>query len=455
MPARAVSLEDRRMAARDHVSGEAMKVEVLVYPNITYARNLEADSYVVVVGQMIRALNEYAGYTDTHQFTMLLPDHVESLDLPNVRQVPYALPSYPNTMRTHFDAPAFLEAVDWKHRSYDVVWSHLPEHTLAIKNVLYNSTNERPAFVGYSHWWEVPENTAYAETMLMHNYAGMLAMDACGVNSSWVRALVLNHADEYLAEPLVYRLSNIIRPQYLGTHPANPNVPEPGLIAFNHRANEYTGFRWAVERFDDLWRKRQDFRVLFTTADAPDYPWAKRLEARDRDSYLDALSRCAFGVGTFKKYSAWSVSVMDGLSHGVPYILPAHFCYPEMVGQDYPLTMHTPRQFLPLVEACLDSPVLMKEATTHARNAAERFAWHNVIGDYAAMFDEALASLGTVSDTEAYGRVRDLVRRGATKNEVMRALSWTGPRVPWTQYRARLRADGISIKDQDEQLTIA
>jgi hypothetical protein len=51
----------------------------------------------------------------------------------------------------------------------------------------------------------------------------------------------------------------------------------------------------------------------------------------DRDIYLNNISEAVFGVGAFKNYSAWSMSVTDGLSVGVPYLLPKGLCYEEMV----------------------------------------------------------------------------------------------------------------------------
>ena len=35
---------------------------------------------------------------------------------------------------------------------YDIVYSHLPEHTLQLKNLFFNSTNIDPKFIGYCHW---------------------------------------------------------------------------------------------------------------------------------------------------------------------------------------------------------------------------------------------------------------------------------------------------------------
>ncbi len=435
-------------------------IRVLVYPNITFQRNLEADSYVVAVGSMIRNLN--AVRDDLH-FTMLLPQPVMSLaDIPNVEQIEYALPSYPNTMRCHFDTGAFVDAIDWKRKSFDIVWSHLPEHTLAIRNVFDNVTNEKPVIVGYCHWFEVPENTSYASTMLWHNLAGILAMNECGVNSRWLRELILGYAAGMFATGVgspLGRLLDVLTVQYLGCDDVPDTAmfePEEGLIVFNHRANEYTGFKWACDAFDALWTTRQDFRVMFTIADAPDRPWAVQGDrVDDRDAYLQRLGRAWMGVGCFKRYSAWSVSVMDGFAMGVPYVLPRGMCYPEMVGDRYAWLYDGRGEFLNMVEALLDDRVRRRDASDFCTSVAGSFAWPERIAPYSAMFDRAIVNLPTLKKaTESYEEVARLARGGATKADIMRSMGW-GVRVPWTPYRTRLRADGIDVRDTAEQLTLA
>jgi hypothetical protein len=410
---------------------------------VTYARNLEADSYVVLVGAILRRL---AKTRPDLRFTLLLPEEIASLRLPNVRQVEYPLPTYPNTMRAHFDTKRFLWAIDWKNRSYDVVWSHLPEHTLQIRNVFENVTNERPAYVGYCHWYEVPENTSYPATLFEANLAGTLAMRACGVNSEWLRRLALSHAFAIYSEKVYDRLAEIIRPQYLGAEPPPEQAvePEPGLILFNHRANDYTGFKDAVAAFDDLWTRRQDFRVAFTLADV-ERPWAVRIRTDDRASYLREIGRAWVGVGRFKSYSAWSVSVMDGFATGVPYVLPAGFCYPEMVGSDYPALFSDDAGFLQKIEAILDRPDFRAELSTRVRGVAESFAWDSRVGVFEEMLDEAAASLVPLSrDTPKYEEVARLARAGTPKRAITDAMGW-GRGIPFAPYRNRLRQAGIAV----------
>ena len=115
------------------------KYKVLVYPNITYMKDLEKDSYVVVLRNVIKELNKVR---DDIHWTILSPYEVKSLIFPNTTQLPIELPSYPNAMRTHFNHKKLMKTIDWKKNDYDVVYTHLPEHTLQLSNMFANETNQ-------------------------------------------------------------------------------------------------------------------------------------------------------------------------------------------------------------------------------------------------------------------------------------------------------------------------
>ena len=284
--------------------------KILVYPNITYMRDLEKDSYVVVLRNVIKELNKIRN--DIH-WTIMSPGDIKSLTFENTTQIPINLPSYPNAMRCHFNYNEIKANLRWKHTDYDVVYSHLPEHTLNMTNLLENDTNITPKYVGYCHWYEVNENTNYSKRMLMDNYNGMLEMEECGVNSEWLKELVLEKAEKYYNNEIISKLDKIIQPHYLGIDKIN-NVEVPTkkkTIIFNHRDNYYTGWTWFIARMDELYKQRQDFTVYTTLANL-DRPYAKRVKISDRDEYLDFIRSMQVGVGTFQKYSAWSISTTDG-----------------------------------------------------------------------------------------------------------------------------------------------
>jgi hypothetical protein len=305
-------------------ANEQYDYRMLIYGNYTDIENLERDSFVQVLKPTLE-------YLDAHykiHYTLLTPSTIKSLNKPNVKQVIYKLPTYPNLMRTHFDAMAFLDAIDWRSNDYDIIYSHLPEHTSQIANVIHNSTHLMPKIIGYCHWFEVAENAPYAKTMFLNNILGVLEMEECGVNSKWLKNFVLAEAEEHFSKDVIDKLDRIIQPHYLGVD----RVEEHGdtiekSVIFNHRANGYTGWNWFVEAMDELWQKRQDFTV-YTTYAKIDRPWNKQINEPTREGYISHMKRMQFGVSCFEGYSAWSISTTDGLSVNVPYLLPNSLCYP-------------------------------------------------------------------------------------------------------------------------------
>ena len=416
--------------------------KILVYPNITYMRDLEKDSYVVVLRNVIKELNKVR---DDIHWTIMSPGDIKSLTFKNTTQIPINLPSYPNAMRCHFNYNEIKANLRWKHTDYDVVYSHLPEHTLNMSNLLENDTNISPKYVGYCHWYEVNENTNYSKRMLMDNYNGMLEMEECGVNSIWLKELVLEKAKEWYNKETISKLDKIIKPHYLGIDKIN-NVEVPTkkkTIIFNHRDNYYTGWTWFIDRMDELYKQRQDFTVYTTLADL-DRPYAKRVKISDRDEYLDFIRSMHVGVGTFQKYSAWSISTTDSLSMGVPYILPNKLCYPEMVGKDYPLLYNGKDEFLQKVNGALDDDGSVDKAKNYLKTKIEEFPWASRVPDWFGGWNflspDKFDMIGDKS--ESYNKIVDFIhkKKSVTKKKILDYLGW-GVRISFSPYRNRLRTE--------------
>jgi|TARA_R110000851_G_scaffold124968_1_gene255570 hypothetical protein len=428
--------------AKESDSDKEYPYKILVYPNITYMRDLEKDSYVVVLRNVIKELNKIRN--DIH-WTILSPGDIKSLTFENTTQIPINLPSYPNAMRCHFNYNEIKANLRWKETDFDVVYSHLPEHTLNMTNLLENDTNITPKYVGYCHWYEVDENTNYSKRMLMDNYNGMLEMEECGVNSIWLKELVLEKAKEWYNKETISKLDKIIQPHYLGIDKIN-NVEVPTkkkTIIFNHRDNYYTGWTWFIDRMDELYKQRQDFTVYTTLADL-DRPYAKRVKISDRDEYLDFIRSMQVGVGTFQKYSAWSISTTDSLSMGVPYILPNKLCYPEMVGGDYPLLYNGKDEFLQKINGALDDDGSVDKAKAYLKTKIEEFPWANRVpnwfGSWNFLTPDSFDMIGEKS--EAYPKIVDFIhkRKSVTKKEILDYLGW-GVRISFSPYRNRLRTE--------------
>lgn len=409
---------------------EQYDYRMLIYGNYTDIENLERDSFVQVLKPTLE-------YLDAHykiHYTLLTPSTIKSLNKPNVKQVIFKLPTYPNLMRTHFDAMEFLKAIDWRSNDYDIIYSHLPEHTSQIANVIHNSTHLMPKIIGYCHWFEVAENAPYAKTMLLNNILGVLEMEECGVNSQWLKERVLNEAKEYFNQQTIDKLDKIIQPHYLGVDRVEEHGDTiPKSVIFNHRANGYTGWNWFVEVMDELWQRRQDFTV-YTTYAKIDRPWNKQINEPTREGYINQLKRMKFGVACFEGYSAWSISTTDGLSVNVPYLLPNKLCYPEMVPADYPYFYNGREDFLTKFEEMLDTKL-----TYNTTTIAQNMTWNHRVAEWFGGWTNIFQFKG-VQKSKVIDEIVDFIRQRKyiTKYDLLRELGW-GVQIKWSPYRHTLR----------------
>ena len=148
---------------------------------------------------------------------------------------------------------------------------------------------------------------------------------------------------------------------------------------FNHRINDYTGGEYFFKFMDTMWNKGYKFQVYTSNAEI-DKPYVVSAKADDRDDYLENISKAHYGIGTFKKYSAWSMSVTDGLSVNVPYLLPKGLCYEEMVGKDYPYLYDNRNQFEEWIEKILTNQ--FDEKKINLESISHKLSWDSVLRDW-------------------------------------------------------------------------
>ena len=217
--------------------------------------------------------------------------------------------------------------------------------------------------------------------------------------------------------------------------------PKGKSIVFNHRDNEYTGFRWFVKQMDKLYEKRQDFTVYTTLTDM-NKPYSKRMKIHSRDEYLKFLKTMRVGVGCFDKYSAWSIATTDSLSMGVPYVLPNKLCYPEMVGKDYPLLYD--KDFLDKIEKGLDDDTVRDKAVKYLKKDIDSFKWESRVPKWFNNWDflkpDSFDMIGDSS--ESYKRIVDYIHKenSVTKKDILEHLGW-GVRISFSGYRNKLRKE--------------
>jgi glycosyltransferase involved in cell wall biosynthesis len=427
--------------SEDKDSSKPYQYKVLIYPNITWAKDLNKDSFVVVTNNIIKNLEKIRN--DIH-WTILLPESLACFNQDNIDQVVYKVPTYPNQMRCHFDTQDFLNIIQWKKNDFDLVYTHLPEHTLQIKNVFNNVTNIKPGFVGYSHWTEFPEITEYPMTVIDHNFLGLLEMDVCGINTKAQKDLVLKHAKKHFNQEVVDRLDNIVVPQYLGWEVPSYESAKKTIktIVFNHRPHEYKSYPWFIEQMDVLWKERQDFRVWVPLAETPDREFIDVGMNSTRKEYFSNLSGCLFGVCGKQKYAGWSVSATDGMSVGVPYVFADEEYYKELAGQAG-MYFSNDEGFLSCCRTMLDNPHVRLE---HSNRSDERFkesTWDKKIIPINKMLQTAFDNLPKMSEkTDSYKEIVKFIKKNksVTKNDILEYLGW-GVRIAWSPYRNLLREE--------------
>jgi glycosyltransferase involved in cell wall biosynthesis len=416
---------------------------ILVYPNITWAKDLEQDSYIQVIKKMISHLNEMRSDL---WFYMLLPERVKSLaEFPNVTQWRYTLPTYPNQMRCHFDTIQLLDILDQKYE-FDLIFSHLPEHTLQLVNLMTNKTHfHYVPVIGYCHWFETQEVTKYGKTVFPLNIHGILEMQKCYLNTKAQKILVITEARQWLNQESCNALFEKLEPLHLGMDTADirkrPVYNTEKIIAFNHRPQAYKGFPEFMEMMDELWKQRQDFKVWIPLLEKPnrEFVFTTKYEGQQ---YYDMLANCRVGVCMSQAHAGWSVSATDGLQNGTPFIFQAEPYYKEL--WDNADDFVTEAEGVLLLNEYLDDNDYRNsrgtEAISHCQND---LLYKYSISKLSDQIDTTVATNRAVSvDAEGYKKILKHIKVSghASKESIMDMLGW-GPSFDWSPYRARLRQD--------------
>ena len=416
------------------------KYKILVYPNITFQKDLEKDSYVVVLGNIIRELNKIR---DDIYWTIISPRQIDSLDFDNTEQIILPLPSYPNAMRTHFDFKTIIREIDWKKKHYDIVYTHLPEHALQLKNLLYNNTNINPSFIGYTHWTEFPEITNYEMTMMDVNLLGILEMERCGINTQGQKNLVIKNAKTHFNDDVVNKLDEILKPQYLGWEipKYDKQSSDKKIIVFNHRPHKYKNYDWFLKQMDRLWEHRQDFEVWVPLTDTVTKPYMTN-DKYDRFGYFSKLSSCYIGVSCKQRYGGWAVSSTDGMSVGVPYMFSDDDYYHELAN-GAGIYYKNEDEFFKKINNILDNKELRDEWSNKSLERFEQGKWETAIHQFNNMLNETIDKLPTLkNDTDSYKRILNFIhkKKSVSKEDILDYLNW-GVRISFTSYRNRLRLE--------------
>ena len=384
----------------------------------------------------IKLLNEIR---DDLWFYLILPCHVPSLDFDNVTQYYTDFETYPQTMRSHFRVDVIRKMLH-NGLDFDLVMSHLPEHTHQLVNTMYNVTHHMPPVFGYCHWFDLKEVVAWPKDSFLQNITGLLEYDRCYLNTQHQKNMVLNQAKETFNDDTIKKLDSILTIQHLGVNiediVSEINETPEKIIVFNHRPDTYKHFKEFIAVCDELWKLRQDFKVWVPLLDKPNREYVIT-DKGDKQWYYKELQKCYMGVSPKQKYGGWSVAMTDGMMNGVPYIMFDDTYYHELNAKgDFFKNDH---EALMLMNNYLDDPQFRNEQAEQAIDCIrENLIYKDKIVEMNKYMNDLLSRQKVMGDSDKLKEIIEFIKKGpATKRELMDYLGW-GRGIKWSPYRRAL-----------------
>ena len=420
----------------DQIKQEMKTVRVLVYPNITFQKDLEKDSYIQVIKNQIKLLNEIRSDL---WFYLILTEPIPSLKFDNVTQFYIDLPTYPPTMRSHFDVFKIQKMLN-NRLDFDLVMSHLPEHTHALLNTMHNVTHHVPPVFGYCHWFDVKDVVAWPKDSFLQNITGLLEYDRCYLNTQHQKDLVINQARETFNNATIEKLDSILTVQHLGVNREDIvkeiNETPKKIIVFNHRPDTYKHFKEFIAVTDKLWEIRQDFKVWIPLLEKPNRDYVITTKG-NKQWYYNELKKCYVGFSPKQKYGGWSVATTDGMMNGVPYIMYNDTYYQELYpkgdffGNDHDAVM--------LLNSYLDDLKYRNEEAEKTIDCVRtNFVYKDKIIAMNKYMNDLLSKQKVMGESNKLKEILDFIKSGpATKREIMNFVGW-GRGIKWSPYRRAL-----------------
>ena len=416
---------------------EVKTVRILIYPNITFQKDLEKDSYIQVIKNQIKLFNEIR---DDLWFYLILPCHVPSLQFDNVTQWYIDFETYPQTMRSNFRVDVMRKMFNGR-MDFDLIMSHLPEHTHQLTNTFYNVTHHMPPVFGYCHWFDLKEVVAWPKDSFLQNITGLLEYDRCHLNTQHQKDMVLNQAKETFNDATIEKLDSILTVQHLGVNVedivSEINEAPEKIIVFNHRPDTYKHFKEFIAVCDELWKLRQDFKVWIPLLDKPNREYVIT-DKGDKQWYYKELQKCYMGFSPKQKYGGWSVAMTDGMMNGVPYIMYDDTYYHELNAKgDFFKNDH---EALMLMNTYLDDPKYRNEQAEQALDCIrENLIYKDKIVEMNEYMNDLLSRQKVMGDSDKLKEIVEFIKKSGsvTKKEMMNFVGW-GRGIKWTPYRRAL-----------------
>ncbi len=306
--------------------------KVLVIPNITNSSNIEKDSFIDVIHNHIKALENYGEYF----WHVLVPtgNVTRKLNLPNVKQHQIDIPGDMMNQRA-FPSDTLIKLL--KDIDYDVIYSHLPDWPQVGR---YKKSMDTK-IVGYCHWWEMkssngPDNRPGKAKWLWlpMEILGVSQMDTCYLNTQDQKNRVLEEAKETFNDTFVQKLDGILKVWNLGVDQSKivetPSETKRNIIVFNHRAAAYKGYPKFLELMREYRQRRTDFVVWIPqlAGESPEN-WIDNSKS-PKHEYYQRLQECKVGIQMRQTNYGWSVAATDCLMNGTPMIYQESLCYREI-----------------------------------------------------------------------------------------------------------------------------
>jgi hypothetical protein len=187
---------------------------------------------------------------------------------------------------------------------------------------------------------------------------------------------------------------------------------------------------------DELWKKRQDFKVWIPLLDQPNRDYVVT-DKGDKDFYYKKLQSCCVGFSPEQKYGGWSVATTDGMMNGVPYIMFDASYYHEL--NDKGEFFKDDHDALMLMNIYLDDPKYRNEQANNALNHVyNKLIYSNEIIKMNDYINDLLSRQKVMGASDRLQDIVEFIKKGpATKKQIMEFLGW-GRGIKWSPYRRSL-----------------
>lgn len=424
-------------------------IRILIYPNITYSKDLSKDSFIDVVYKMISELNKIR--KDLY-FYILIPSYLDLLNFDNLKQIIMPLPKLPNTMRLHFDTDKILSLIP---NDIDIIWSHLPEHTLQLSNLIFNKTDLRPTIIGYCHWFEFNKTTNTPKNTLNMNILGLLEMKKCYLNTQTQKTLLLKEASYVFHNDIINKLEDLLEVYYLGIQEENIckniNKNYKKIIVFNHRPEKYKDYDNFIKITDELYKNRRDFKVWVPLLDEVNRNYITN-EKLSKIGYYKKLNECCVGFSPKQTYAGWSVATTDGLMNGLPYIMYNEEYYKEL-WKEGDLFSNKNEAYNLLNKYLDNSEYRNKKAEEALKYVKNNYSYTKTIHKFSNLIDNCITELESkLSNTSTMpSQMINLIKENGiiSKEKLVKTLKW-GEAIPFTYVKRRVLKECSDINNTEK-----